>query len=79
MPRNPLEIIGLFIYKFIVVNTSLLAIISLQCNEIKMIMLAAKDLLYLISPMLKDCTIALGISKCLMIVMISYSLAKTIF
>ncbi|WP_119328094.1 phosphate ABC transporter permease PstA [Cysteiniphilum halobium] len=80
MLSTPSVIVGLFIYTLIVVNTSFsgyAGIIALAVIAMPMITRAAEDVLYLVSPMLKESAIALGVSKWRVIVMIGFRSAKT--
>ncbi|GGF87146.1 MULTISPECIES: phosphate ABC transporter permease PstA [Cysteiniphilum] len=80
MLSTPSVIVGLFIYTLIVVNTSFsgyAGIIALAVIAMPMITRAAEDVLYLVSPMLKESAIALGVPKWRVIVMIGYRSAKT--
>ncbi|MDA0910591.1 MAG: phosphate ABC transporter permease PstA [Proteobacteria bacterium] len=80
MLSTPSVIVGLFIYTLIVVNTSFsgyAGIIALAVIAMPMITRAAEDVLYLVSPLLKESAIALGVPKWRVIVMIGFRSAKT--
>ena len=80
MLSTPSVIIGLFIYTVIVVHTSFsgyAGIIALAVIAMPMITRASEDVLYLVSPMLKESAMALGLPKWRVIVMIVYRSAKT--
>ncbi|MBK2124740.1 phosphate ABC transporter permease PstA [Fangia hongkongensis] len=80
MLSTPSVIIGLFIYTLIVVYTSFsgyAGIIALALIAMPMITRAAEDVLYLVSPMLKESAIALGVPKWRVILMVVYRSAKT--
>ena len=77
---TPSVIVGLFVYTIIVANTrfsGIAGIIALSIIAMPMITRAAEDVLYLVSPMLKEAAIALGIPRWRVVVMITYRSAKT--
>ncbi|WP_119342547.1 phosphate ABC transporter permease PstA [Facilibium subflavum] len=80
MLSTPSVIVGLFIYTLIVVHTSFsgyAGMIALAVIAMPMITRGAEDVLYLVSAMLKEAAIALGIPKWRVILMIVYRSAKT--
>jgi phosphate transport system permease protein len=77
---TPSVIVGLFVYTIIVANTrfsGIAGIIALSIIAMPMITRAAEDVLYLVSPMLKEAAISLGIPRWRVVVMITYRSAKT--
>jgi phosphate transport system permease protein len=77
---TPSVIVGLFVYTIIVANTrfsGFAGIIALSIIAMPMITRASEDVLYLVSPMLKEAAIALGIPRWRVIIMITYRSAKT--
>jgi phosphate transport system permease protein len=77
---TPSVIVGLFIYTIIVAHTrfsGVAGIIALSIIAMPMITRASEDVLYLVSPMLKEAAIALGVPRWRVIVMITYKSAKT--
>ncbi|MFT6835838.1 MAG: phosphate transport system permease protein [Francisellaceae bacterium] len=77
---TPSVIVGLFIYTIIVAHTrfsGFAGIIALSIIAMPMITRASEDVLYLVSPMLKEAAIALGLPRWRVIVMIVYRSAKT--
>lgn len=77
---TPSVIIGLFIYTLIVAHTSFsgyAGMIALALIAMPMIVRASEDVLYLVSPMLKEAAVSLGISRWRVILMIVYRSAKT--
>ncbi len=77
---TPSVIVGLFIYTLIVAHTrfsGFAGIIALAVIAMPMITRASEDVLYLVSPMLKEAAIALGIPRWRVILMIVYRSAKT--
>lgn len=77
---TPSVIVGLFVYTVIVAHTrfsGIAGMIALSIIAMPMITRASEDVLYLVSPMLKEAAIALGIPRWRVIVMITYRSAKT--
>ena len=80
MLSAPSVIIGLFIYTIIVIHSSFSAyagMIALAVIALPMITRASEDVLYLVSPMLKEAAIALGIPKWRVIFKIVFRSAKS--
>ncbi|WP_395946570.1 phosphate ABC transporter permease PstA [Caedibacter taeniospiralis] len=80
MLSTPSVIVGLFVYTLIVVHTSFsgyAGVIALAIIAMPMITRASEDVLYLVSPMLKESAIALGVPKWRVIMMVVYRSAKT--
>ncbi|MFZ9036312.1 MAG: phosphate ABC transporter permease PstA [Francisellaceae bacterium] len=80
MLSTPSVIVGLFVYTLIVAHTTFsgyAGIIALAVIAMPMITRASEDVLYLVSPMLKEAAIALGIPKWRVIIMVVYRSAKT--
>ena len=77
---TPSVIIGLFVYTIIVAHTHFsgyAGMVALALIALPMIVRSAEDVLYLVSPMLKEAAIALGIPKWKVIIFIIYKSAKT--
>ena len=76
----PSVVIGLFVYTLIVAHTTFSAyagMIALAIIALPMITRTSEDVLYLVSPMLKEAAMALGIPKWRVIVSLVYRSART--
>lgn len=77
---TPSVIVGIFIYTLIVAHSQFSAIagiVALSLIALPIIVRASEDVLYLVSPMLKEAAIALGIPKWKVIITIAYRSAKS--
>ncbi|MCF6806929.1 phosphate ABC transporter permease PstA [Thiotrichales bacterium 19S9-12] len=77
---TPSVIVGIFIYTLIVAYSQFSAIAgicALSIIALPIIVRASEDVLFLVSPMLKEAAIALGVPKWKVIIMIVYRSAKS--